>query len=142
MRRMLGLDVGDRRIGVAVSDALGLLATPLETVQRKNMKLDVSRIAAVAAREEVGAVIIGLPLNMDNSEGPQAAKARSFGKQLARATGLPIHLEDERLSTFSAVEALVANGIKTGHNRELVDMQAAAIILQSFLDRRRAENDA
>jgi putative holliday junction resolvase len=137
--RILALDVGDKRIGVAVSDPTGLLATPLRTVRRTNMKADVALIAALALEQEVGMVVIGLPANMDGTEGEQAMKTRSFAKQLARVTRLPIEFEDERLSTFSAIEMLVESGIKTGHNRELVDMQAAAVILQSFLDRRSSQ---
>lgn len=132
----MGLDVGDKRIGIAVCDALGLATTPLKTLQRKNAKLDVETIAALATKEEIGGIVIGLPLNMDGTEGAQAAKTRAFGNRVTEATGLPIFYEDERLSSFTAVEMLVERGIKTGHNRELIDMQAAAIILQSYLDRK------
>lgn len=134
--RLLALDVGDKRIGVAVSDATGLVVRPLETVHRKNMKTDVLRIAAIAEQQAAGAVVVGLPRNMDGTEGEQAVKVRSFAKQFQRATGLTVHFEDERLSTFTAIERLVERGVKTGQNRDLVDMEAAAIILESFLDRR------
>lgn len=133
--RLVALDVGDARIGVAVSDPTGMIVTPVETVHRKNMKVDVERIADIVRREEAAALVIGLPKNMDGSEGEQAAKVRSFANKLMRETGLPVHFEDERLSTFEATERLVARGVKTGTNRDLVDMEAAAIILQSFLDR-------
>lgn len=136
--RLLALDVGDARIGVAVCDPTGMIVTPVETVHRKNMKMDVARIADIAKREEAAAVVIGLPKNMDGSEGEQAAKVRSFAKRLTRETGLPMHFEDERLSTFEATERLVARGVRTGTNRDLVDMEAAAIILQSFLDRQKS----
>jgi putative Holliday junction resolvase len=134
MSKVMGLDVGDKRIGVAVSDASRLIAAPVETVLRKNMKIDVGRLLDIASREHVTTVVIGLPLNMDGTEGSQALKARSIGKQLQRA-GFDVYFEDERLSTFSAVEILVSRGVKTGHNRGLVDMEAAAVILQSFLDK-------
>jgi putative Holliday junction resolvase len=134
MKRILGLDVGDKRIGVAVSDPTGMLVTPLVTVQRKNMRSDVARLAALAAEQEAEMVVMGLPLNMDGTEGEQARKVRSLAKQLAFATKLPIQYHDERLSTFSAIENLVERGVKTGHNRDLVDMEAAAIILRAFLD--------
>ncbi len=133
--RLLALDVGDKRIGVAVSDSSGMLVTPVETVHRKNIKLDVARIAKLAEQHNAAAVVVGLPKNMDGTEGEQAAKVRSFAKKLTRETGLTAHFEDERLSTFTAIERLVERGIKTGTNRDLVDMEAAAIILQSFLDR-------
>jgi len=134
---LLALDVGDKRIGVAISDRSGMLAKPLVTVHRKNMKTDLARIANLAREHEAEAVVIGLPRNVDGSEGEQAAKVRSFAGKVMRETGLEVHLEDERYSTSTAIERLVERGVKTGHNRDLVDMEAAAIILQSFLDRRR-----
>lgn len=132
--RLLALDVGDKRIGVAVSDATRMLVRPVETVHRKNMLADVARISKLAQEHEVAAVVIGLPKNMDGTEGEQAAKVRSFAKKLMRETGLTVHFEDERLSTFTATERLVARGVNTGKNRDLVDMEAAVVILQSFLD--------
>ena len=136
MARILGLDVGDKRIGVAVSDPTGMLVTPLVTIQRKNMRTDVARLAALVTEQEAGTVVVGLPLNMDGTEGEQALKVRSLAKQLSSATKVPIEFQDERLSTFSAIETLTERGIKTGHNRELVDMEAAAVILREFLDRK------
>jgi putative Holliday junction resolvase len=112
-----------------------MLAKPVVTLQRKNKKVDLARIANLAREHEAEAVVIGLPKNVDGSEGEQAAKVRSFARKVARETGLAVHLEDERLSTFMAIERLVERGVKTGQNRDLVDMEAAAIILQSFLDR-------
>ncbi len=131
----LGLDIGDKRIGVAISDQLGLTAAGLETLHRKNIQSDVRAIDELAKRHSVVEIIIGLPANMDGSEGEQAQKVRSFGKKLARVTGLPIIYEDERLSTFTAIQTLTLLGVKTGHNRDLVDKQAAAVILQKYLDR-------
>ena len=133
--RLLALDVGDKRIGVAISDATRMLVTPVETVHRKNTKVDVDRISKLAKEHEVAEVVIGLPKNMDGTEGEQAAKVRSFARRLMRETGLTVHFEDERLSTFTATERLVARGVNTGKNRDLVDMEAAVVILQSFLDR-------
>ena len=132
--RIIGLDVGDKRIGVAVS--AGIIASPLKTVHRKNTKDDLERIAALVKTEEAGSVVIGLPKNMDGSEGEQAQKTRSFADKLARLCAVPVCFQDERLSTFTATEMLAQQGIKTGHNRDLVDMQAAAIILQAYLDNR------
>lgn len=134
--RILGLDVGDKRIGVAVCDALGITVSPVETVHRKNVKADVARILVLVQREEVGAVVIGLPKNMDGTEGEQAQKVRAFADKVESETKVPIYFEDERLSTFTAIENLVERGIKTGKNRDLVDMEAAVIILRSFLDSR------
>ncbi len=127
--------MGDKRIGVAVSDPSGMLSRPLETVHRKNMKVDVARIARLAEQHEATAVVIGLPRNLNGSEGEQAAKVQAFARRFSRATGLKVYLENEQLSTFTAIERLVERGVKTGHNRDLVDMEAATIILQSFLDR-------
>lgn len=139
MGRILSLDVGDKRIGVAVSDPTGMLVAALVTVQRKNMRSDVARLAALAKEQEAEMVVVGLPVNMDGTEGEQARKVRSFAKQLAFATKLSIEFYDERLSTFSAIENLVERGVKTGHNRDLVDMEAAAIILRAFFDHRSAK---
>ncbi len=139
--RILGLDVGDKRIGVAVCDALGITVTPVQTVHRKNSKADVARILEIVQKEEVGAVVIGLPKNMDGTEGEQAQKVRAFADQLSKELNLPLHFEDERLSTFTAIENLVERGIKTGKNRDLVDMEAAAIILRSYLDSSRRSHD-
>jgi putative holliday junction resolvase len=134
--RTLGLDVGDRRIGIAISDPLGITAAGLETITRKNMQIDVATIADIAKRHHVVEIVIGLPMNMDGSEGEQALKVMAFGKKLAQSTGVPVIYEDERLSTISAIRTLTVQGVKTGHNRDLVDRQAAAIILQKFLDRK------
>lgn len=133
--RCLGLDVGDKRIGIAISDQLGLTAAGLETLHRTNSQTDAKTIAEIAKKHSVVEIIIGLPFNMDGSQGEQAQKVQSFGKKLARATGLPIIYEDERLSTFTAIQTLTVLGVKTGHNRDLVDRQAAAVILQKYLDR-------
>jgi len=134
--RMIGLDVGDKRIGVAISDPLGYTAAGIETIHRVNMRTDVDNIASLAARHGAVQIVIGLPYNMDGSMGDQAEKVKSFAKKLANATGLPIVYEDERLTTISAIRTLTLQGVKTGHNRDMVDKQAAAIILQKYLDRK------
>ncbi|HEY9793745.1 MAG TPA: Holliday junction resolvase RuvX [Candidatus Obscuribacterales bacterium] len=134
--RVLGLDVGDRRIGVAISDPLHITAAGLETITRQNIDADVERIADVARRHHVKEIVIGIPLNMDGSHGEQAQKVVAFGKKLTRETGLPIIYEDERLTTISAIRTLTVQDMKTGHKKELVDMHAAAIILQKHLDKK------
>jgi len=133
--RYIGLDIGDKRIGVAISDPLGYTAAGLETITRINIDKDVRLVQEIAARHGAVLLVLGLPLNMDGTSGPQAEKVKSFGRKLARATELPVVYEDERLSTISAIRTLTLQGVKTGKNRELVDRQAAAIILQRFLDR-------
>jgi len=134
--RILGLDIGDRRIGVAISDPLAITAAGLETVNRTNTQADVEAIKQIALRHGAVQIVVGLPQNMDGSIGEQAEKVRSFTKKLARSTGLPIVYEDERMTTISAIRTLTIQGVKTGHNKALVDKQAAAIILQKFLDRK------
>ncbi len=134
-QRILGLDVGDKRIGVALSDPLGITAGGLETIQRVNIEQDVNKIAQIAQRHGVVQIVVGLPLNMDGSTGGQAEKAKAFGRKLARSTGLVVVYEDERLTTISAIRTLTIQGVKTGHRKDLVDRQAAAIVLQKFLDR-------
>jgi putative Holliday junction resolvase len=133
--RIIGLDVGDKRIGVAISDPLHYTAAGLETIKRQNMERDVRAISQIAERHGAVTIVIGLPLNMDGTSGEQAEKVRSFGRKLARIIDVPIVYEDERLSTISAIRTLTLQKVKTGQNRELVDMQAAAIILQRFLDK-------
>ncbi len=133
--RYIGLDIGEKRIGIAISDPLGITAAGLETITRKNMKTDVDVIKQICRRHGAMQIIVGLPLNMDGSDGTQCERVRSFASKLARETGLPIVYEDERMSTVSAIRTLTLQGVKTGTNRELVDRQAAAIILQRFLDK-------
>jgi putative holliday junction resolvase len=132
--RCLGLDIGDKRIGIALSDQLGLTAAGLETLHRTNTQNDLKVISEIAKRHGVVEIIVGLPANMDGSLGEQAQKVQSFGKKLARVIGLPIIYVDERLSTFTAIQTLTVLGIKTGNNKDLVDKQAAAVILQKYLD--------
>lgn len=134
--RLIGLDIGDKRIGIAIADPLGITAAGLETIERRNAKIDVEKVKEIAERHGATQIVVGLPLNMDGTSGEQADKVRSFASKLARATGLPIVYEDERLSTVSAIRTLTVQGVDTGKNRDIVDRQAAAIILQKFLDRR------
>lgn len=134
--RIIGLDIGDRRIGVAISDPLQITAAGIEAIERRNMQADIQAVKEIAERHGAVELVLGLPQNMDGSIGPQAEKVRSFGRKLARATGLPVIYEDERLTTISAIRTLTVQGVKTGKNKALVDMQSAAIILQKFLDRK------
>lgn len=134
--RFIGLDIGDRRIGVAISDPLQITAAGLETIERTNTKSDVQAVKDICLRHGAVQIVCGLPQNMDGSFGEQSEKVRSFARKLARETGLPIVYEDERLTTISAIRTLTVQGVKTGHNKALVDQQAAAIILQKYLDRK------
>lgn len=133
--RIIGLDIGDARIGVAISDPLGITAAGLEAIERTNTRKDIARVVEMARRHGAVEIVVGLPKNMDGSLGEQAQKVQAFARKLARASGLPIIYEDERLTTISAIRTLTLQGVKTGTNKELVDRQSAAIILQKFLDR-------
>lgn len=140
MKRILGLDVGERRIGVAVSDPDGRLAVPLRILQRETEEADISAIGQIAQAEGVETVVVGLPLSLSGAVGPQARRVEAFARRLAEATGLALELWDERLTSVHA-ERAPAGGRKRGRSvrrRQPVDDVAAAIALQSYLDRRRA----
>lgn len=134
--QIIGLDIGDRRIGVAISDPLRITAAGLETIERTNVRADVQAVRDIALRHGAVQIVVGLPQNMDGSMGEQSEKVKSFARKLAREINIPIVYEDERLTTISAIRTLTIQGVKTGHNKALVDQQAAAIILQKFLDRK------
>jgi len=140
--RYLGLDVGNRRIGVAVSDELGLTAQPVMTLERKRSRRDDLRsLGRLARRFGVMGIVVGNPLHLSGESGAQAAKAQTFAKELGDLTGLPIHLWDERLTTHEAHRILYEAGHARQKHRKVVDQVAAAVILQSFLDEnQRAES--
>jgi putative Holliday junction resolvase len=136
--RALGIDLGTRRIGVALSDSAGSLATPYEVVARSGDRArDHHRIAALA--EEAGAecLVVGLPLALDGTTGPAARAALAEADELAEATGLPVEMWDERLTTVTADRDLIALELKAPARRRIVDKVAAAVMLQSWLDHRR-----
>jgi putative Holliday junction resolvase len=132
---MLAVDYGRRRLGLAVSDALGMASHPLPALQRRGPEEDLAALREVIASREVRRLVVGLPLNMDGSEGPMAAEARAFGQWLAGATGLPLLLEDERLSTDEAEEFLRGAGLRPSDRKRLRDSVAAAVILRAVLER-------
>ena len=131
--RIVCLDVGDVRIGVAVSDATCTIASPVEVITRVGWGPDTGKIAAVCARYETDRVLSGLPRNMDGSEGFQAEKVRALCAQLEKA-GLRVRYQDERLTTVVAEDALIEGGVRREQRKQRVDKVAAAVILQSFLD--------
>lgn len=131
--RILALDVGDKRIGVAVSDPLGITAQPLGMVERVGWGPDIRHIGEWAAKYETRRLLLGLPLNMDGSEGPQAEKVRAFAAQLEKS-GYAIDFWDERMTTVTAERALIEGGVRREARRGVVDQTAAAIILQGYLD--------
>ena len=135
----LGIDVGTVRIGVARSDPAGLLATPVETVRRG--KGDLARIAALAREHEAVEVVVGLPTSLSGREGPAAAAAREFAARLAaRLAPLPVRLYDERLTTVTAEQRLRAGGVRGRARRQVIDQEAAVVLLQAALDAERASN--
>src|SRR5436853_7238371 len=132
---LLGLDVGTKTIGVATSDADRRLATGVETIFRKTFTLDAKRVLALAAERRCVGFVLGLPVNMDGSEGPRAQSTRAFARNLARMTDLPIALWDERLSTAAVERALIAADATRARRAKVIDQHAAAFILQGAPDR-------
>ncbi len=132
--RFLGIDVGRARIGVALADGLLRTARPLRVVARCSDVRDLAVLAEVAAEYEVTKAVVGLPLNMDGTEGPSADFARRFAAKLADALHVPVELQDERLSTFEAESRLRERGLTSKESRTQVDAEAAAVILQDWLD--------
>ena len=134
--RLLGLDMGTRRIGVALSDELGWTAQALTVITRKGEAKDLEAIERLAREHEVQGVVVGLPLNMDGTDGRLVGMVRRFAELLGQRLKLPVHLWDERLSTWEAEGILKEARIKPSKRKEVVDKLAAAIILKSFLDSR------
>jgi putative holliday junction resolvase len=139
-RGLMGLDLGTKTIGVAVSDRLLSSATALETVKRVKFTLDAARLAEIAANREIAGLILGLPANMDGSEGPRAQSTRAFARNLSRLPAfetMPIAFWDERLSTVAAERALLEADTSRKRRAEVIDAVAAGYILQGALDRLR-----
>ncbi len=136
--RLLGLDIGEARIGVAVSDPGGTIASPLDVLDARQLARDIRPLKTLAEDYEVAGLVIGLPLSMDGTEGRQAASVRSAGDRLGRALGLPVTYADERLTSATASRAMGEGGVNSKKQRGRLDMVAAAIILQSYLDANRA----
>jgi putative Holliday junction resolvase len=132
---LIGLDLGTKTIGVAASDPDRRLATPVETIARQRFNLDADRLFALAAERRAVGYVLGLPVNMDGSEGPRAQSTRAFARNLAKLTALPIALWDERLSTAAVERALIAADASRAQRKAVIDQHAAAYILQGALDR-------
>ncbi len=136
----MGIDLGEARVGIAVADSLGMLAHPRETIRRaaeKGGAADkpvLARITEIVRKDNVRLIVLGLPRNMDGTEGPAAAKARAFADGLRTATGCEVRLIDERLTTVAAQKALHASGRNVKQGRAVIDQIAAQMILQTFLD--------
>ncbi|HXW40097.1 MAG TPA: Holliday junction resolvase RuvX [Xanthobacteraceae bacterium] len=134
---LIGLDLGSKTIGVAASDPQRRIAAPVETIARRRFDLDANRILDLAAERRAAGIVLGLPINMDGSEGPRAQSTRAFARNLARLTPLPIALWDERLSTAAVERALIAADASRRARKAVIDAHAAAYILQGALDRLR-----
>ena len=132
---LIGLDLGTKTIGVAASDPDRRIAAPVETVARKRFTDDAQRLIALAAERRAVGFVLGLPLNMDGSEGARAQSTRAFARNLARLTDLPIALWDERLSTVAVERALIEADASRAKRKAVIDQHAAAFILQGALDR-------
>ena len=131
--RYLAVDFGEKRIGLAVCDPGERLVSPLETVQRRDDAQSIRRIVAVAAEEQIGAIVMGLPINMDGTEGPASIRIRKFADLLAAQANVPIHFQNEQLTTFAADDRLNARELTNAGRRRRQDAIAAAVILEDFL---------
>lgn len=134
-RAIAGLDFGDKTIGVAVSDRMLSVGTPLQTIRRDKFTTDAAQLLAILTAREIAGIVLGLPRNMDGSEGPRCQKTRAFARNLSRLTELPITYWDERLSTVAAERALLEADTSRKRRAEVIDHVAASYILQGALDR-------
>lgn len=138
MKRIMGLDVGDKTIGVAVSDLLGLTAQGVTTVRRKSYKYDIGMLLDIIEEYKVEMVVVGLPKNMNNTIGPQGEKVQQFVKKFSGQCSLPLEYQDERLTTVSAHRAMISADMSRAKRKKIVDKVAATFILQTFLDKNRS----
>ena len=135
--RILGLDFGSKTVGVAVSDGLLLTAQGVETIERKDenkLRKTCARIEELIAEYEITEIVLGLPKNMNNTEGERVEKTKAFGEMLERRTGLPVHYWDERLTTVAAEQILMESGVRRENRKAVSDKVAAGLILQGYLD--------
>jgi putative Holliday junction resolvase len=135
--RLLGLDLGEKTIGLALSDTLLSIATPMQTLKRGKFSADAAQLDIIISAQGVGGLVVGLPLNMDGSDGPSAQSARAFARNWAARSPLPVLLQDERLSTSAVTRTLLEADASRRRRGEVVDKMAAAYILQGALDRLR-----
>jgi putative Holliday junction resolvase len=134
--RVLGLDVGSKRIGMAISDPLGITAQGIETLQRRNKRTDFARLEEIIRQYQVSEMVMGLPLRMTGAEGIQAEKMQLFAEEIRRRFRVPVHLWDERLSSVQANRLLRETEMSIKRRAEVVDQMAAVLILQSWMDAR------
>lgn len=141
MRRVLGIDLGSRRIGVAVSDGLGLTAQPRSTLERKGGMRDMESVRKALTEADADRIVLGLPLDPEGNEGDAARRARDFAEKLRVNLQVPVDLVDESFSTVEAEEVLLAANVSRAKRKQVVDKLAAAVILQRWLDANRAKKD-
>lgn len=134
MKRIMGLDVGDKTIGVAVSDELGWTAQGVETIRRQSREKDFARLDEWIAQYDVGEIVVGLPKNMNGTIGPRGEICQAFASKLEAHTSLPIHLWDERLTTMAAERMLISADVSRQKRKKVIDKMAAVLILQGYLD--------
>jgi len=137
MHRIMGLDYGDRRIGIALSDVFGWTAQGLEVIERRRDGNELNRIAELVKEHEVGEIVVGLPKNMNGTIGPRGEICIEFAGTLRDSLDLPVHLWDERLSTVSAERTLLEADVSRKKRKQVVDKMAASLILQNYLDSKR-----
>ncbi len=135
--RIMGLDIGDKTIGVAVSDLMGLTAQGVKTIKRVGKKKDIEELKAIIKERQVNKIVSGLPKNMNGTLGPQGEKVIKFCELLEQETGIKIEYWDERLSTVAAERTLIQGNVRRENRKSVIDMVAATIILQGYLDRQR-----
>jgi len=136
-QRLMGLDLGSKTIGLSLSDVTLTVASPLETIRRTKFSKDVARLLELAAEHEIGGFVVGLPVNMDGSEGPAAQSARAFARNLQKLSSIPVAFWDERMSTAAVTRTLLEADASRARRAEVVDKMAAAYILQGALERLR-----
>ncbi|MDP8246183.1 MAG: Holliday junction resolvase RuvX [Candidatus Hinthialibacter antarcticus] len=132
--RILGLDLGSKRVGVALSDALRITAQPFDTLEFSSVKKLIEDVLAIIERESVCEVVVGLPKKLSGAHGDKAVEAKAFAKQLRETVGVPVHLWDERFSTHAAQRALLEGNVRRKKRKQVIDKTAAAWILQGYLD--------
>lgn len=137
--RVLGIDPGERRVGVALSDPVGIIASPLMVIDLRAEDL-FETIQSLCETHDVGRIVVGLPIGLSGEEGPAATKARRLAAEVAAATGLSVDLHDERFTSVTAEDALVEGGVKRRDRREIRDKVAAAVMLQAYLDSGRSHD--
>ncbi len=138
--RLMGLDVGTKTIGIALSDEAGITAQPVTTLKRSSIKKDLEELLRLAGDRQVRGFVVGMPINMDGTEGPRSKSVQKFAELLKEKTGLPVYTWDERFSTIAVTRVLIEGDLSRKRRKEVVDKMAAAYILQGFLDSRTANS--